>query len=763
MPSISAFLLVFLFVSLGVKADGLSSIPTNPIHKPIRHYDFVAQTNIFRPHSNQVFLSFAAYNTSYRLVLEPNHDLLHDDAVLTVHSDDSNFTVTQKPLFRQKVHAYRGRVVEEVGRGRVQDVGWARVLFHDDDPFEVEGRDPMFEGVFTTSTHGMHHIKSIESYKLSKRSVDVDVASPLSRPELHRRAGMIIFRDMDDELSLNWSNIPSTSSSPLSSSSFNDDLNGYRWFDMVDQGRAAVTASSAVVAANGTCPYQHANTLTKRAITSSDVHTCGTVDGNRDALEQYLKVLEQKGKLEKRQGNVGPTGCPASRMVLFMAAAADCTYIQRYGGQEQALKQILTDFNTASAVYESTFNIALGLIEVKLVQACGNNNENPPLTWNQPCSEQYTINDRLSDFSEWRGAKQKIQADQAGLWHLLTQCSSGASVGVAWLAMLCNQDVFPQSANNQIQFVSGTGVSSIVPTEWKVVAHEIGHNFGAIHDCISSQCPVSCAESAGTPGSSGSSSSCPCCPCGSGTGCDCQGQFLMHPTDNSKQDAFSPCSVRAICGWYPRLGTCLKEPNALRTITTGICGNGVREGNEQCDCGSQCANDPCCEGTTCKLKPGAVCDERNDECCQGCRLKANGTVCRASNGVCDFAEVCDGVNATCPRNAFVPDGTACTLTSGGKNSTGTTCASGVCTSRDAQCQSHASIITTVAQCKGRETDCELYCQDESGLCLKLNGFFLDGTPCGFGGSCRNGNCRDSNVLGAVVDWFKSNPQIAIPV
>jgi hypothetical protein len=38
------------------------------------------------------------------------------------------------------------------------------------------------------------------------------------------------------------------------------------------------------------------------------------------------------------------------------------------------------------------------------------------------------------------------------------------------------------SSGNAPNIVSGTAVSTAGRTEWQVVAHEIGHNFGAIHD-----------------------------------------------------------------------------------------------------------------------------------------------------------------------------------------------------------------------------------------------------------------------------------------
>lgn len=107
------------------------------------------------------------------------------------------------------------------------------------------------------------------------------------------------------------------------------------------------------------------------------------------------------------------------------------------------------------------------------MSGCGDFN-GEQLPWNRLCTETYEINQRLSDFSRWRGEK---PADRAGLWHLMTQCNTGPSVGVAWLGMLCTKDAFQQVRNGVSQYVSGTGVSSITPVEWKVVAHEIGHSM----------------------------------------------------------------------------------------------------------------------------------------------------------------------------------------------------------------------------------------------------------------------------------------------
>jgi Metallo-peptidase family M12 len=115
-----------------------------------------------------------------------------------------------------------------------------------------------------------------------------------------------------------------------------------------------------------------------------------------------------------------------------MGVAADCTYTQRYGNQTQARQQILTDWNSASSVYKSTFNISLGILELQVFNGTCPTTADPATPWNVGCGS-LTLNDRLSLFSQWRGSKGN---DGTGLWHLLSQCTTGSEVGIAWLATL---------------------------------------------------------------------------------------------------------------------------------------------------------------------------------------------------------------------------------------------------------------------------------------------------------------------------------------
>jgi hypothetical protein len=100
-------------------------------------------------------------------------------------------------------------------------------------------------------------------------------------------------------------------------------------------------------------------------------------------------------------------------------SAADCTYASYYKSTSAVRTQIINDWNQASAVYERSFNVSLGLINITVMDTTCPTTPASSTAWNRACSSTYAISDRLSDFSQWRGS---LGNDGAGLWHLMTQC-----------------------------------------------------------------------------------------------------------------------------------------------------------------------------------------------------------------------------------------------------------------------------------------------------------------------------------------------------
>lgn len=453
-------------------------------------------------------------------------------------------------------------------------------------------------------------------------------------------------------------------------------------------------------------------------------------------------------------------GCSPNPRVLYMGVAADCAYSELYGNDLGKIEaSILQVWNVVSGIYEETFNVKLGIIQMHVMRHCSELGEQDGLMdWNVPCQVSDSITDKLNSFSAWRGT---TQSDEAGLWHLVSGCKASKIVGIAWLNQLCNTKMFRTQGSKDT--VSGTGVTIAIDNMYAVVAHEIGHNFGAPHDCISEACSMHAC-------SGPDKQSCPCCPCGAA--CDCKNQYIMNPESGGlSPTSFSECSIREICQKNLYYGKCLEVPGKRKIISGNVCGNGIKELGEECDCGDDeaCARDPCCQ-KGCKLRPEAQCSDRNDACCERCKIVGadQKRVCMDSKDHCQLPSMCDGLNPECPPRKTLPDGTACTLSGDNSsvtssNSTSTVdsykCASGICTSRDAQCRLIGSRSAIIGACPmsqiGLYNECAMLClSSKSSTCIYLDASFIDGTPCS-GGFCYGGKCS-GNVVMRVTGWLSNN-------
>ncbi|KAA1107099.1 hypothetical protein PGT21_002103 [Puccinia graminis f. sp. tritici] len=645
--------------------------------------------------------------TRFTLFLQPTVDLLHPQARMSYESSDSRDgqSVTRTvSIAHEEVLAYSGWVIKQSAveswweeQKRLKEsgtyyhpstdhrnhdprvIGWARVLIHETrgmrDSEDLENL--IWEGSFEARGQ-LWHIKTFDSYNLIRRPTD---HSP-ERWHSHPSGGLIA------------------------------------WEEAVDD-------STHQSASDGSTSH-----LQKRQSIDSMSGSMGNID--------FL-------------GSIGSTdGCPSTRKIVYMGIAADCTYISKYGSANAARLAILNNLNTVSALYERSFNISLAVVELKIQDIKCPAHPTPDVPWNIGCPDSgpdgLSLDRRLSAFSQWRG--QKGGSDGAGLWHLMTACPNGQEVGVAWLGTLCKVNSDQQASNglNELarapssgQVTSGTGVTSANPSEWQVMAHEIGHNFGAIHDC-----------------SSGCTSANSCCPY-SKSRCDPDNDYIMTATSSRPTSSFSPCSIGNVCsnlkaGAATHMDTsCLSEPGAHRNISLNQCGNGIIDPGEDCDPGD--TPSPCCQWGVCKFTPQAVCDPTHSPCCApSCQFSPYGTICRpVIDPVCDRAEMCSGKNAECPADSFAQNGLSC-----GASGAGLSCAAGKCTSRDQQCQAQDPKLGLKQACDPEASmDCRIACKDpnQPNQCVVLEAKFVEGSPCGCGGFCSaTGTCVGGDQAGCGNQW-----------
>jgi Metallo-peptidase family M12/Disintegrin len=646
------------------------------------------QTPSRRVHAFSSFdLTFDLHKTSQRIKvsLEPNHDILRDDTHVEYLDKDGNVRHTER-INREEHKIFQGKAWVLGHDGHWENVGWSRIMIRRD------GIHPLFEGAFSVlGDH--HHIQLRSSYMRTKHELD-----PLLEDSDDEY--MACFRDSDvrrqPQTELRRRMRSNDRSCMADELPFNSDPNHPVFQTPVLKREQSFWGSTSL---NSLLGKRQADTA---------------IPGGGNSAGTNLRET------------IGSTaGCPPTRKVALVGVATDCTYTASFNSSASARANVIQHFNTASELYQSTFNITLGLQNLTVSDSECPGTPPPAAPWNINCPGPTTIEERLNLFSTWRGQR----GDNNAFWTLLCgpNCNSGAEVGLAWLGQLCNAGVTSgQDSTGTNQTVTGANVVVRTSQEWQVIAHETGHTFGAVHDCDASTCQNSQFVNSQQ-----------CCPISS-NGCDASGNFIMNPSSTPGVGEFSPCTVGNICSALGRnsvKSNCLSDNRGVQTITGSQCGNGIVEDGEDCDCGGTegCAGNNCCDATTCSFRSGAVCDDSNEGCCQSCQFAASGTVCRSSTGKCDPEETCSGNDGNCPADKSAEDGTDC--------GNDLQCASGQCTSRSQQCRTLMAAYSAnndTYACNSQT--CAVSCASPefgANVCYSMQQNFLDGTPCSGGGRCRN--------------------------
>ncbi|XP_071610031.1 disintegrin and metalloproteinase domain-containing protein 33 [Heliangelus exortis] len=475
--------------------------------------------------------------------------------------------------------------------------------------------------------------------------------------------------------------------------------------------------------------------------------TCGHGDGLGTTIAAITQLFRPLPHREKRD---------AWRTMKYMELfiVADHTLYRNQNLDLGHTKQRIVEIANYVDKFYRSLNIKVALIGLEV------------WTKRDQCAVTSDANATLWSFLQWKkGLRSRRKHDNAQL--LTGKTFRGTTIGMAPLEGMCSLD--------------NSGGVSVDHSEQPIgaaatMAHEIGHNFGMSHDTTGC-----CVEA--TPEQGG-------CVMAAATG---------HPFPR----VFSSCSKRQLENYFQKGGgMCLFNlPDTKDLVVGQKCGNGFLEEGEDCDCGEveECTN-PCCNAHNCTLKLGAQC--AHGDCCQNCKLKVAGTMCREAAGSCDLPEYCKGTSPYCPANVYLLDGSSCaygeayckdgmcmthhqqcvqlwgpgawpapdacfqdvnmagnTYGNCGKDSQGRYVK---CDKRDAlcgkiQCQSPAkkpqgtntvSIDTTI-RFNGREVKCRgtyMYTAKDDEDDLSDPGLVMTGTKCGDGMVCKDRRCQNASLF-----------------
>jgi hypothetical protein len=355
----------------------------------------------------------------------------------------------------------------------------------------------------------------------------------------------------------------------------------------------------------------------------------------RRDLGRPLAQLEDAGRLEnldphrvrREEGEIKDVSkrrraSYSNHKYVDVAIVNDYTRYTAYTQQTHAHAAVL--FQLANNAYRrlgGAYNVTLQLVRQYTFHA-GDPWTNT-LTADGGSGSSVQADSLLQDFDPWRAANVQPSDPITGadVGQLLSGVPFvGATVGLAYVNDVCT--------SHRSSVVQAMGLPDLIVSY--VMAHEMGHNLGMQHDDYTAPAPVN-------------------------ANCNAQPNCIMSASVNiyAANGQWSTCSVAWIDTFMASTygsgaaAACLEAAyTGSLWNSTAVCGDGLVQGAEQCDCLNQnCSADPCCNAATCSLTSGSVCSA-SDPCCSGCQVQADTTqVCRAAVSACDVPETCSGTAA----------------------------------------------------------------------------------------------------------------------
>ena len=252
---------------------------------------------------------------------------------------------------------------------------------------------------------------------------------------------------------------------------------------------------------------------------NEDTWQCGvTLADQVAAQEKFARSSIDSGKAGVEAKVSSDIGRLNPERVVRLATEADAEYVSALGGATQANNHILSIMNQVDGVYQ----VELGLTFQVVFQNA----------WTNAATDPYTSTDPFVLISEfdtyWNGNFTGVSRDVAHLW---TGKDVIGVLGVAFLGTVCR----PSSAYGLTVRLSDP-LHPVTAGAIAVTAHEIAHNFGAVH--TSQPGPQLPPE----------------------VGQDCRGSFMQVLSDHGM--TFCTFSRSQILNYVENNGSCLSDSTA---------------------------------------------------------------------------------------------------------------------------------------------------------------------------------------------------------
>ncbi|CAG4918191.1 unnamed protein product [Colias eurytheme] len=665
------------------------------------------------PPSTPLRLSFKAHNREFRLVLQPDPS--------SVFAEDVQFHSTAGPMEYNTAHVYSGKLEDDetshvygviTAEGLFDGTIWTSTEEYYVEPISRYNVDhPNMHSVIyrrsdvdhphnnRDTTHCASHLLHIKgtigqhgelfnfTQELSITEIPFNNKTEDLGTEINRRKKRWLPEDeMQDDQPKKNPDLPLDLDVPYTSNSDPFDKFSTRKPKTKIDKSNLITKVRLDSEESRPKPKTHVEVIKTKA---------GVVTVSKDIVKKEpvgYTILSANASDDGRHVNKRATVDPRKTTCLVYLQA-DHMFYQRYGSEEACIEVMTRHVQKVNAIYKVTdFNqdgkadnitFMIKRIKVHTLDAL----KDPAYRF----PNNYGVEKYLELFSE-------EDYDAFCLAYMFTYRDfEMGTLGLAWTGDLKNAGgVCEKNGHYRGSMKSlNTGIVTLlnygkhVPpaVSHVTLAHEIGHNFGSPHD------PEVCT------------------PFGE------DGNYIMFARatsgDRKNNNKFSPCSLRAI---DPVLNNKARSPKGCFTEPQpAICGNGVVEEGEECDCGwaSECT-DVCCRPQAvrphykpCTLTEHSVCSPSQGPCCtSSCTLKF-GDKCRSDNGCRDAAH-CDGKRAACPASRHKPNRTRCDKE--------LVCFMGECTGSICLAYGLES-----CQCRPHNSDprsaCELCCRKPGGPCL----------------------------------------------